>query len=153
MPKTGTTSIQQYLHDNRPLLRQRGYVVPVCPGRTSHRNLTVYALPDDSDATVRRAKGLTSIDAKKRFRKSFYAKLAKEARGWGVNEGVVLTGEHMVILNQKEAFDRLKELQAVIGERTVQVNRLSEKTGRVLSEPVLAVHQEWRLGALVSAGR
>lgn len=121
MPKTGTTSIQQYLHDNRILLRRSGYVVPLCPGRTNHRNLTVYALPDDSAVTIRRAKGLTSIEAVARFRKSFVTKLAAEARGWKADQSIVLTGEHMIFLTQEEEFTRLKELLAVMGDRPVQV--------------------------------
>lgn len=121
MPKTGTTSIQQYLHDSRSLLRRYGYVVPLCPGRTNHRNLTQYALPDDSRANIRRAKGLTSVEAVKRFRESFAAKFAAEARGWGADENILLTGEHLILLTGEEEFDRLKELLAAAGNRDVQV--------------------------------
>jgi hypothetical protein len=121
MPKTGTSSIQQYLHNNRSALRGRGFVVPTTPGRLNHESIALYALADASRATIRRRHELLSVAAVKRFRESFLTDLASEAAGWRDDETVILTNEHMSQLGEPEEFGRLQELLAILGRRPVRV--------------------------------
>lgn len=122
LPKTGTSSIQQYLRNNRAPMRRQGFVVPTTLGRLNHEHVTLHALADRDKSTVRRRHGLLSVEAVRTFREGLRAELAKEAAAWSLDEAVVVSGEHMSMLHKPEEFERLKELTAVMGaSRPVRV--------------------------------
>lgn len=121
MPKTGTSSIQAYLHQNRKALRERGLVVPHAPGRKNHSKITLYAHTYRKGVTILQAHEVASQSAAEKFRESFLTEMKQEASLWRANETVVLTGEHMSLLREPEEFDRLKKLLAVMGERPVKI--------------------------------
>lgn len=121
MPKTGTSSIQAYLHENREALRRQGLVVPLAPGRKNHSKITLYAHAYKSRVTIRRAHDLVGLSKVKQFRDTFRAELKEEASRWSRDEAVVFTGEHMSLLHEPEEFERLKELLSVMGKRPVRI--------------------------------
>lgn len=121
MPKTGTTSIQAFLHENRQKLRNCSLVVPTAAGQKNHSGLTLYALNDDNKDTLRRAHGLVTVPAVRRFRETLEEKLGKEAVNWKQEDTIVLTNEHMSLLREAEEFQRLKKLLAVGGDRQIRV--------------------------------
>src|SRR4051812_36051133 len=115
LPKTGTSSIQQYLHNNRAPMRRQGFVVPTTLGRLNHEHVALYALADRDKSTVRRRHGLLSVEAVRTFREGLRSELAEEAATWSSDDAVVVSGEHMSMLQEPEEFDRLKELIALMG--------------------------------------
>lgn len=56
--KTGTTSIQRFLRDNRALLGERGYVVPAAMGEDRHDALAVMGLDPQPVMRVHRRVGI-----------------------------------------------------------------------------------------------
>jgi len=121
MPKTGTSSIQAYLHQNRKALRDRGLVVPHAPGRKNHSKITLYAHTYRKGVTILQAHEVASHSAAEKFRESFLTEMKEEAAHWSANETVVFTGEHMSLLREPEEFDRLKKLLDVMGDRPVKI--------------------------------
>lgn len=121
MPKTGTTSIQHFLNQNRRALCARGFVVPRTPGRTNHKNLALYALPDHGRQKMRRANGLDTPGEIMRFRELFLTRFAEEAASWSNDQTVVLSSEHMSLLRKPDDFQRLKRLLAVMGDRPIRI--------------------------------
>lgn len=121
MPKTGTSSIQAYLHQNRKALRRHGLVVPQSPGRKNHSKITLYAHAYRSRVAIRRAHDLVGLPKVQQFRETFRAELREEASRWSLDDAVVLTGEHMSLLREPEEFDRLKELLRTMGDRPVRI--------------------------------
>jgi len=113
--KTGTTSIQTFLEENRDALRRAGTVVPKSPGRRNHRKLTMYALNDDVIENSRRSKGLVTLDRIESFRKQFLEDFRTEARSWKGSENVVLTSEQMTRLRREGELERLKALLDIAG--------------------------------------
>src|SRR4051794_21843291 len=110
MPKTGTSSIQQYLRNNRSVLKRHGFIVPITLGRLNHENVALYALDDKSKATVRQRHELLSVPAIKEFRRKLLADFSEETAEWTGSEAIVITGEHMSMLCELDEFDRLRQL-------------------------------------------
>lgn len=55
--KTGSTSIQTFLAENRAALRVRGWLYPRTTGIRAHHDLVAYSLDDERDDDTRRATG------------------------------------------------------------------------------------------------
>jgi hypothetical protein len=113
--KTGTTSIQTFLEENRGALRDAGIVVPKSPGRRNHRKLTMYALNDDVVDNSRRSKGLLSLERIEKFRKQFLEEFRNECSLWKDSESVVLSSEQMTRLRREGELERLKALLDIAG--------------------------------------
>ncbi|HET8961650.1 hypothetical protein [Nocardioides sp.] len=91
MGKTGTTSVQRFMHRNRALLAEAGLLYPRSPVRSRHLRLSLYAQSDDKLPTMPswRRLGLTSPE---KFRRSFPRRLAREIGESGLSR-VLLSDE------------------------------------------------------------
>lgn len=108
--KTGTTSIQRFFADNRPILAQHGILYPIVPGRANHMRLAAYASNDDAQLRFRKHLGIGAGELFKNFRDSFADELRSEVLESGC-ERVVLSNEHCHSrLIEREEIERLKEL-------------------------------------------
>lgn len=121
MPKTGTSSIQQYLRNNRVALRGHDFIVPTTLGHLNHENVSLFALADRSRSTVRRRHGLMSVEAVHAFRNALMVDWTNELAKWSPHEAVVVTGEHMSLLQEPDEFVRLKQFLGLLGDRPVRV--------------------------------
>ena len=82
--KTGSTSIQTFLAENRPALRVRGWLYPRTTGIRAHHDLVAYSLDDERDDDIRRAKEgeQFSLDA---FRRHLIESLENEIAASGAS--------------------------------------------------------------------
>lgn len=110
--KTGTSSVQHFLHSNRNDLLQNGIFYPRTPGLFNHTKLLYYAL---NESTLRDTH-LVFKDAEpepvERFRKNFSSSLEKEIRGIKTKPRMVLfSNEHCSArLYHAEELMRLRKL-------------------------------------------
>ncbi len=94
MEKTGTTSIQAMMSQNRAVLAEAGYCYSHAMGRDNHVNLVVYARDDDtSDNQRKRAlanTGLPLEDLRTKISNDLAAEAAKNA-----GKKLILSNEHL----------------------------------------------------------
>lgn len=104
--KTGTSSIQGFLHHNRDRLADLGHLYPRAPGATRHIRLGLSIQPDDSleDRIAWHRQGASSPEA---FRKSFRRELMREIQESGLAR--VLFSDEALYGSPKEALRRLRE--------------------------------------------
>jgi hypothetical protein len=77
--KTGTTSIQTFLHRNRDRLAERGFLYPRSAGRVRHVRVSLSVLPDRVLArtpTWRREDFASSAEFRREFRRNLDAEIA-----------------------------------------------------------------------------
>lgn len=106
-PKTGTTSIQEFLHANRSIFADQGIAIPQLLGAKNHRWLAILSREVHKDASFGPLKGVPSdqIEAIKKTK-------AEELRAFVRKTGVpkyVASSEFLAALNQRE-IHRLKNL-------------------------------------------
>lgn len=119
--KTGTTTLQGALAQNRALLSQTGLFYPQSPGGNNHIDLALYAsngpgvrnlVRTSQTANVRKLKGNspTTADGQARFRDILARRLAEEVATCGAQQ-VILSNEHLSArLHQPQEIQRLHDL-------------------------------------------
>lgn len=105
--KTGTSSIQRFLHENRARLAELGHLYPLTPGRTRHVKLGLFIKPDDvlAKTPAWRRQGFASPDD---FRAGFHSRLLAEFGESGLSH-VVMSDEALYGASD-EALARLRTL-------------------------------------------
>lgn len=87
--KTGTTSIQDFLHANTQNLRADRVYVPGCLGHKNHKILAAYALDDDShDIAARNSRPTGGPDKIAAFRARTEQALAREIKNSGATKAI-----------------------------------------------------------------
>jgi hypothetical protein len=117
--KTGTSSIQGFLHRNRDRLATLGYLYPRTPGPTRHTRLGLFIQPDDSldDRIAWHRQGASSPEA---FRKSFRRRLLREIDQSGLSH--VLFSDEALYGSSAEALRRLRRfVDRIAGSRRLVV--------------------------------
>jgi hypothetical protein len=105
--KTGTSSIQYFLRDNRERLGELGYLYPKSPGRARHVRLGLFIQPDDTlDGFITWHRQRASSPAA--FRKSFRRRLVREINESGQSR--VLFSDEGLYGSPKAALRRLRNL-------------------------------------------
>jgi hypothetical protein len=104
--KTGTSSVQAFLHRNRDRLADLGHLYPRTPGATRHIRLGLFIQPDEAldDRITWHRQGAASPEA---FRKSFRRQLTREINQSGLSR--VLFSDEALYGSSKEALRRLRE--------------------------------------------
>jgi hypothetical protein len=104
--KTGTTSIQNFLHANKTVLSRSGYHVLECAGEKNHRAVPSYCMKDGDydDFFFRR-----QIDNPKN-KKIFKEKLFKD---FNEEMGSLENNIHSVIITSEHFHSRLKSIESV----------------------------------------
>ncbi len=90
--KTGSTSIQSFLHENRVALEKMGILVPISLGRLDHRSAVISVLKFGQSADLMSRKGIADADSLELFRQ----KTKKDLRRELIKnpKEVVITSEH-----------------------------------------------------------
>jgi hypothetical protein len=94
MEKTGTTSIQSLMSENRKVLGESGYRYSWSMGRENHVNLVVYARDDDKTDNQRKRAFANSGLPLDKLRKKIEADFAVEAEKHA-GQHLILSNEHL----------------------------------------------------------
>lgn len=105
--KTGTSSIQAFLRQNRAALADLGYLYPRSPGRRRHARLSLFCMPDERyDRSPAWKPERWSSPAE--FREAFRRRLFKEIDESGLSR--VLLSDEGLYGSPDEALRRLRRL-------------------------------------------
>lgn len=109
-PKTGTTTIQDFLTKNRQQLLEDGYYYPTSPGSLNQIKLPIFAMKNTRIQDIHRLCGLTKPEQVIKFQSQFQKKLEKELNAIN-SKAVIFSSEHcssrLIFL---EEIERLKKL-------------------------------------------
>ena len=110
--KTGTSSIQRFLYQNRKLLENAGFHFIQSAGTTNNRALPAYCVSDDSYDDFLDGKGISTPEGREEFRRNFIAKFERELESLGSNtHTVVISSEHFHSrLHTEEEMDNVHRL-------------------------------------------
>lgn len=93
--KTGTTSIQSFLYQNRLKLHEEGFHFLQCAGKTNNRALPSYCLNNDREDEFYRNLGITTVEARIAFKRDLIAALEEELAGLPSSiQTVIISSEH-----------------------------------------------------------
>ncbi len=114
--KTGTTSVQRWLHLNRTVLLEKGYVYPTGLGGVNQTSLTAYSLDDVKIDTIRLKHGIENQQALASFRQVIEKRFHNLFENTREESTIVLSNEHLSsrllleseVLRLKTLIDRLK---------------------------------------------
>lgn len=104
--KTGTTSIQKYLFQNRKKLRKAGFHFLQSAGSTNNRALPAYFVAESRFDDFYRDEGITTIEAKAEFRNQFLQKFEHEI-------GTLPKNIHTVVISSEHFHSRLRTPEEV----------------------------------------
>lgn len=129
-PKTGTTSIQEYLTRNADRLYQDGYLVPKTSRRHSsnHTLLTNYCINKENITAISVRNGIYTRKKLKNFRKAFYQELRNEILEFPGDSVFISNEQCYGRLFEMEEAGRLKALFEGVSERIVIVVYLREQS-------------------------
>ena len=119
IPKTGTTSIQNFLFANRDRLDAHGFHWPQSMTSRNHRVLCVYSLDDTVVDNTRKAAQITTPEKVQAFRAEFAPRFRADALTWPADRSVVLTSEQLFRVTRPSEFERLRDLLQASGRRIV----------------------------------
>ena len=93
--KTGTTSIQDFLHINRQALIQHGVAYLKSPGLTNHRKLPIFCMRDDRVDDYVIELGIVNKEARMRWKREFKKELHDELDCLSSKiSSVIISSEH-----------------------------------------------------------
>jgi hypothetical protein len=104
--KTGTSSLQVFLHRNRARLAELGYLYPETPGRTRHTRLGLFIQPDDS-LDKRPTWERERLNSTEDFRETFRQRLFEEISESGLSR--VVFSDEALYGSPDSALERLHE--------------------------------------------
>jgi len=110
--KTGTTSIQRYLHDNRKIFEEYGFYTLKTLELVEARKLAAYCQDINKFDDFYIDKNITTIDQKKRFFKIFIEDLENEMKSIPRNiHTIIVSSEHLHSrLTTQNEVDRVKNI-------------------------------------------
>ncbi len=113
-PKTGTTSLQQFLAANRDRLARQGYHFPTFLGHENHTKLAAYAIESDRVVPVKIDLKLTNPIKINSFREQLRKEFKREIPAEG---DYILSNEHCSgHLFDRQELTRLKDLLTSSGQ-------------------------------------
>ena len=112
--KTGTTTIQEYLYQNRDLLEENGYYIPKLLGEKNHRKIPSYCMREKRFDNFHYDNSINTVEKKYLFIKNVERDLTREFSNIPDHiHTVIITSEHFHsrLIYQNEV-DKVKELLA-----------------------------------------
>jgi hypothetical protein len=100
--KTGTTSIQKFLYQNRKGLKSSGFHFLQSAGKTNNRALPAYCVSDDRFDDFFRNEGINTPEEREAFRSKFIASFEKELSS-------LPKKIHTVIISSEHFHSRLRD--------------------------------------------
>ena len=110
--KTGTTSIQRYLYQNRAKLKGAGFHFLQCAGKKNNQALPAYCLDEHRRDDYFRDRGIQTLEQRQEFKSRFIKAFDSEIRGLPQHvTTVIMSSEHFHSRIRTEAeLDNLSEL-------------------------------------------
>jgi hypothetical protein len=99
--KTGTTSIQKFLYQNRRKLKGAGFHFLQCAGKTNNRALPACFVSDERFDDFYRNEGIVTQEEKDAFKRKFLQKFQKEVK-------TLPSGVHTVIISSEHFHSRIR---------------------------------------------
>jgi hypothetical protein len=110
--KTGTTTIQEFLHLNRKLLAKHGIYFPKSIGMRNHRPLATYCLSEERNDTFLRMNNLTETKQREKWKEDLIHQFENELSSLNPEiKQVVISSEHFSSLLKKPAEIESLKLQ------------------------------------------
>ncbi len=109
--KTGTTTIQEFLHLNRKLLAKHGVYFPKSIGMRNHRPLATWCLSEKRNDTFLQMNQLTEPRKRKQWKREFIHGFEAELSGLSSEiKQVIFSSEHFSsLLNHPAEIETLKQ--------------------------------------------
>lgn len=129
--KTGTTSIQKFLFQNRKKLKTAGFHFLQSAGSHNNRALPAYFVAEERFDDFYRDEGISTPEEKNEFRKQFLQNFEHEIATLPKNvHTVVISSEHFHSrLRSREELDRVKEFFTAYFDETKIVCYLRDQVG------------------------
>ena len=110
--KTGTTSIQRYLYQNRTKLKGAGFHFLQCAGKKNNQALPAYCLDEYRPDDYFRDRGIQTLEQRREFKRLFIKSFDSEIRGLPDHvTTVIMSSEHFHSRIRTEAeLDNLSKL-------------------------------------------
>lgn len=134
-PKTGTTSIQEYLSTNYSRLYHDGHLVPKTSRNcvANHTLLTNYCINKQNITSISIRNGIFTKDALKQFRKNFYQNLREEINSFQ-GETVIISNEQCYgRLSEVSELEKLKDLFNGLAEQITIIVYIREQSDMLCS--------------------
>jgi len=131
--KTGSTSIQAFLAQNRPVLLSRGWLYPNSAGRTKQYSLAAFALDDHRSDRVRRLLGAGQRLGVDEFRRRLSDSLKAEAAASGARAMVLSSELLSTQLRRPGEIAHLKSLCDALAQETKVVVYLRNQADFLVS--------------------
>lgn len=128
--KTGTSSIQVFMHRHRDLLAERGWLYPTSPGSIRHARMSLFIRPDHGllESPAWSQQGFDSPDE---FRSTFRRELLAELGQWA--GGRVVISDEALYGARRQPLTRLRALTDEISRRLRAVVYLRRQDDRLIS--------------------
>lgn len=110
--KTGTTTIQEFLHLNRKLLAEQGIWLPGFMNSRNHRQLAVFCCHDHKSNQFTKINNIDDPASRKMWKHNFRVLLNKEMRSVACKyDSVIFSSEHLsTLLREQKEIQCLKKL-------------------------------------------
>lgn len=109
--KTGSTSIQRFLDQNREQIRSQGILVPRSLGKAAHQSVAVSSLPFGKSPDLARKVSVSDLHSYNAFREATVANFHAEIADAPDCQEVVITSEHLH--SRLTSTDHVKSFQTL----------------------------------------
>ena len=91
--KTGTTTIQHFIHKNKKHLLQNGYLYPCRPGKTNHEKLAIFSVESENIQDIHQYLRIDTVEKVNKMKTEFPQKLKHEISLYSC-ENVIFSNEY-----------------------------------------------------------
>jgi len=133
--KTGSTTIQSFLHENADALLRQGFYYPHSLGRPNQHGLALYAISDWRETGLTRHHGIADRADRAEKQKEIKAALDRELESLSGEASIVIfSNEHLAGLYSNEEITRLKDLLSAHFDEISIIVYLRRQDKRIISD-------------------
>lgn len=136
--KTGSTSLQGFLSENRPRLTEQGVLYPIAPGDSNHTGLAVFAANLWKVRHLAAPLGVKDASDHQAFRERLERRIREEVLTSGADR-VIFSSEHCASRLDDPGIGRLADLLLSLGSKVIIVIYLRRQDDWFLSRYVSSV--------------
>lgn len=121
--KTGTTTIQHFLNENRKKLKSKGFHVLNCAGRFNHRAVPSFCMDENRENDYFQDSQYTSVEFRRSFKKKFKKEFDHELNSVKSKaHTVIITSEHFH--SRLESHEELQNLKYILAPHFTEIRIL-----------------------------
>ncbi len=111
--KTGTTTLQEVLFQNKESLKNEGFHFLQSAGVRNNRKIPAYCMDDDNYDDFFKDLRIDSLEKKNQFRAAFLSQLTKEIQGLPVDiHSVIISSEHLH--SRTRTIEEIRNVKALL---------------------------------------